>query len=447
MWTSFEINPPTTLAYLHTLLYEYSYILLFITFASYIVYQRTFSPLANIPGPFWASLTRWWLVKLHHRTDVNRQIMALHDKYGPIVRIAPDEVSVADLVAIKKIFGPNSGFRKSDFYSVWQGTRKFDLFAGRDEKVHGQHRKLVARAYTMETLKDLEPYVDNMLEVFTRKMDEHKDQKIDMSKWVQLFAFDVISEMTWSTSFGFMEDGKDDGTFSMILAVAFCGSWLGQVPWVYHIHEFLKPYIGNHLSINVRHGGIRDFAIRETANRKERPVEKRDIVGRMLETSAQKPDEFPYNDVISMATSNITAGSDTTAVSTRSIIYHLLKHSEAKNKLIEEIDDFRRRGGLSYPPRYEETMKMKYLQACIYEGLRVHPAIGLNLPRVVPPTGAEIAGHYIPGGNIVGVNAWVVHQNRDVFGEDADQFKPERWLNCDTGDMRKSSLPLTISIS
>lgn len=237
---------------------------------------------------------------------------------------------------------------------------------------------------------------------------------------------------------GFMEASKDDGTFNNIIVASFSGCWLGQVSWVYHIHEFLKPVIGNWLGINMRHGGLRDFAMRETASRSKRPVEKRDMVGRFFETNAQKPEEFPYNSVISMATTNVMAGSDTTAVSMRAIIYHILKNSEAKRKLVEEIDDLRKRGELSDPVRFDEAMKMKYLQAAIYEGLRVHPAVGMNLPRIVPSGGAQICGHYIPAGNVVGVNAWAVHQNRDVYGEDADQFRPERWLKGDTGDMRKS---------
>ncbi|KAF2189731.1 cytochrome P450 [Zopfia rhizophila CBS 207.26] len=364
--------------------------------------------------------------------------MSLHSKYGPLVRIAPNEVSIADLPAIKQIYGSGSRFRKSDWYSVWQGHRKFDLFAGRDEKVHGQQRKLVARAYAMETLKDLEPYVDDAIEVFMRKMREQIPGRIDMSKWAQLFAFDVIGEVTFSKSFGFMENSKDDGTFAAIGRAARSGSWLGQVSWLFWLHDALMPYIGNHLGVNNRHGGLRNFALRETASRKERPSAKKDIVGRLFQTSAEKPGEMDYNDVVSMATSNITAGSDTTGISMRAIIYFLLKNPEAKRRLIEEIDQRRRKGELSDPVSWNEANKMKYLQACMHEALRLHPAVGVNLPRVVPPGGTEIHGHYFPAGSIVGVNAWVVHRNKEVYGEDAEEFRPERRLKEDIGDMQRS---------
>lgn len=55
---------------------------------------------------------------------MNTTMMHLHSKYGSLVRVGPNEVSVSDLAAIKAIYGPGTKFRKSDWYSVWQGHRK-----------------------------------------------------------------------------------------------------------------------------------------------------------------------------------------------------------------------------------------------------------------------------------------------------------------------------------
>ncbi len=69
------------------------------------------------------------------------------------------------------------------------------------------------------------------------------------------------------------------------------------------------------------------------------------------------------------------------------------------------------------------------------EGLRLHPAVGMSLPRVVPADGIEIDGKFLPPGTTVGVNPWVVHRNQDVFGEDVEAFRPERWLERDRAAM------------
>ncbi|KAF2120620.1 cytochrome P450 [Lophiotrema nucula] len=408
--------------------------------ASIVVYQRFFHPLASVPGPFLASLTNFWIVHISQRGDMIAVFRALHAKHGPVVRVAPNEVSVADLAAFRNIYSVSSKFRKSDWYSVWQGHRKFDIFAGRDIKVHAQQRRLTARAFSLESLKELEPYIDNMIETFCRKMKGMAGEKVDMAYWLQLFAFDTIGEITWSKSFGYMEDGSDHGTFNNIHNIVISGTWLGYVPWLYWTHDGLMPYTGNWLGINGRHSGLRDFALKETQLRKDKPVEKQDMIGRFFDTSAKNSDAFSYNDVVSMGTTLINAGADTTAISTRSVIYHVLRNPEIKRKLVAEIDEMRSKGELSNPVTWEEANKMKYLQACIEEGIRVHPAVGLSLPRVVPQGGIDIAGHYIPEGKVVGTNAWVIHQNTEVFGEDADKFNPDRWLDEEkVGDMHRYS--------
>lgn len=77
---------------------------------------------------------------------------------------------------------------------------------------------------------------------------------------------------------------------------------------------------------------------------------------------------------------------------------------------------------------FAQAQKLPYLNACIQETFRMHPASAVLLERVVPPTGANIAGEHIAGGTVVGVSSWAVHHNKDVFGQDVDTFRPERWL-------------------
>ena len=170
--------------------------------------------------------------------------------------------------------------------------------------------------------------------------------------------------------------------------------------------------------------------------RKKRGGDQKDLLSKLFAVHKEKP-EYDYNGVVSMATSNIFAGSDTTAISIRAIIYHLLKNPDCKRKLMEDIDQRRRNGTLSDPVKLEEANHMPYLQAIMYEALRLHPAVGMTLPRVVPPGGIEIDDTFIPAGTIVGVNPWVVHRNKQVYGDDIEVFRPERWMKEDVGDMHR----------
>lgn len=268
----------------------------------------------------------------------------------------------------------------------------------RDERLHGSQRRLVSQIYSMDALKDLEQYVDNAVAHFRKMMQDRIGQNIDMGFFVQLFAFDVVGEVTFSKRFGFMDRGSDGGFFAQIENVLRSGAWLGQIPALYWIHDFLSPMIGNHFAVTGRHGRIRDFAAQEVDSRKGTGSDHRDILDKLLEVQKQQPDAMNDANILSMATTNVNAGSDTTAISIRSVIYHVLKNPECKRKLIEEIDTEMKGKKLTEPITLEQTKSMPYLQACLYEGLRLHPAVGMSLPRVTPPGGIEIRGHFIPEG-------------------------------------------------
>lgn len=61
--------------------------------------------------------------------------------------------------------------------------------------MHKQQRKFVARAYSTETLKDLEPYVDNCLQMLMQQLDKRVGHRVDMAKWVHLFSFGKSIEL------------------------------------------------------------------------------------------------------------------------------------------------------------------------------------------------------------------------------------------------------------
>jgi cytochrome P450 len=87
-----------------------------------------------------------------------------------------------------------------------------------------------------------------------------------------------------------------------------------------------------------------------------------------------------------------------------------------------------------------EIQKLTYLDACIKEAFRMHPPPGFDMERVVPEGGATIAGEYVPGGTIVSCNAWVLHRNKNIFGEDVETFRPERWLESEEQSKAMNSI-------
>lgn len=157
-----------------------------------------------------------------------------------------------------------------------------------------------------------------------------------------------------------------------------------------------------------------------------------DLLSKFL-AAHQAHSEFMSETLVqTMAVSMAFAGSETTAISLSAVFYFLLKHPQALACLRTEIDDAARAGAFEDTETglvtWHESQRLPYLDACIKEAFRLHPAAGLPLERIVPKGGMEIAGHFVPGGTIVGCSAWLIHLDRGVFGEDAEVYRPERWL-------------------
>lgn len=182
--------------------------------------------------------------------------------------------------------------------------------------------------------------------------------------------------------------------------------------------------------------------------------ERQDMAHQIFQIYEEKGEkvDFGWGDVQQESFGALFAGSDTTAISFRSLFYHLMHTPAAYEKLQAEIDQAFEDGRLSEIPTFQEASKLPYLDACIKEGLRVYPGAQLckcavrhcfshdravsdspreisALPRVVPKEGMTLCGKFIPGGYIVGCNAAVVQQDKKIFGEDADSFNPDRWLD------------------
>jgi cytochrome P450 len=68
--------------------------------------------------------------------------------------------------------------------------------------------------------------------------------------------------------------------------------------------------------------------------------------------------------------------------------------------------------------------------------MRLHPGVGFPLERYVPEEGLRVDNVFLPGGTIVGMNAWVVHYNKTIFGKDADDYRPERWIDAEPEKLR-----------
>ncbi|KAE8308658.1 cytochrome P450 [Aspergillus transmontanensis] len=236
----------------------------------------------------------------------------------------------------------------------------------------------------------------------------------DVPTWMQFYAHDVIGEIT--DEYGIAESIDRTMTHaSRMVVVPELHRW---VSWPSRVARLKVPF-----------QTVQKYVLEQIDSRSGSDSAGVDFLTKLF--TLRMDDKVADLDIEKTVSNNIMAGADTTAISLSAVIYSLLKNPGAETKLREEIDTLAAAGKLSNPVTFEQARHMPYLQACLKEALRVHPAVGRPLLRVVPPEGLTIAGQYFPGGAIVGVNAWVAHYNEDIFGRDAATFRPERWLESD----------------
>ncbi|KPM42947.1 hypothetical protein AK830_g3621 [Neonectria ditissima] len=411
--------------------------------------------LNQIPGPRLAGLTDFWRLFVVWGRRPELVHIQLHERYGDIVRLGPRTVSVGDPQAIKIIYGLNSGFVKSDFYPVQQttanGTPLQSMFNTTDSKFHAKLRRAVSNAYAMSTLVNFEPLVDSTSTEFLKQLkeryaDRNDDSGVcDLGKWLQFYAFDVIGELTYSKRLGFVDRGVDvDDIIGNLEWLLNYVAVVGQVPFLDQL--LLKNPIRLWLSkfkLGSSTSPVVEFAKKQMASRRVTDEEdgekllskgpsRKDFLSRFTEASIKDPAFISKDRVLALTVANMFAGSDTTAITLRAIFYNLLRNPASMNKLLEELSGETKAGRFPSDEalvRWDQVRELPYLGAVINEALRCHPAAGLTLERVVPPQGMTVAGHHLPGGTIVGCSAWVIHRDESIFGPNAAEFRPERWID------------------
>ena len=112
------------------------------------------------------------------------------------------------------------------------------------------------------------------------------------------------------------------------------------------------------------------------------------------------------------------------------MMHYIMSDETVYAKMMTEIDEATRRGHLSSMPQYSEVLEhCPYYIACVKETMRLCPSAPNIFPRMSPEGGLVLNGQFIPGGVEVTCNPWLVHRDEAIYGSDANEFKPERWLD------------------
>ena len=397
------------------------------------------------PGPFWARWSKLWYFSRVWRGRFEHDNIDLHRRYGPVVRVAPNWYSIDDPAAAKKIYGLGTKLSKAAWYEAFAPPdHRGHLFADRNEKRHTADRRKYQAMYSMTSMVHYEPLVDECAGILTDRLTEFAEsgKPFNLGHWLQCYAFDVIGNITFSKRFGFLDDGRDvrriiAGLNITLLYGSLIGIYSALHPILFRVLRLLSSrqaggvaYVGQFAeeAIAERKRDLLDPTHNENdSHQAGRPST---FLEKVLEAQASDPEKMTPYDVTMVCRSNVAAGSDTTGITLAATLYYLHNTPRALQKLRQEVQECEaRRQQSTRCFTFKESQEMPYLQAVIKETLRIHPAAGLPFWRDVPEHGVEISGYAIPPDSVVGINPWCAHRNVKVFGQDANVYRPERWID------------------
>lgn len=397
---------------------------------------------------------------------------------GHLVRIAPNEISLSHPSAIKKVLA--TPLHKGSWYKViaFPDGRFQNPMSATDPAVKNELSRHLSPAYTLPNLLRCEDKIDETLSVLFDWFDRFSStgEKLELSDWFTFATSDVVGEVIFSRPFGFLREGRDiDDTIANSHPQAAYVSVAGFFRWI-HVALLSNRFV-TWLGITPW-GHLIDTAMGAIQERLERPdVERVDALGhwlRMLDSTRDKASgggKMEEHEVRSAAFNAVAAGNETVATGLQAFVYYMIRCPGAWERARKEVDQVllngRRRapaegrknnnagdgggGGTTGVVSYADAQKMPYLQACIKEALRVFGPASMGLPRVVGKGGMTFGGDagsdrgaamaMIPEGTTVSVNIWVMHHSKEIWGEDAREFNPDRWFRPDAGRLDKYFIP------
>ncbi|KAJ5257242.1 hypothetical protein N7478_013346 [Penicillium angulare] len=394
-------------------------------------YELAINPLKKYKGPKLAAITRIPFFYHSMRGNFNKWISNIHVQYGDVVRVAPDELSYSSGEAWKDIYGHGAAGKKSTnkdlrFYGpTFNGAPDIIRANGPD---HARFRRNFSNAFSDKALREQQPligqYVDMFIDCLNTITQQDPDRKIEMVRLFNLTTFDIMGDLTFGESLDLLAGTGDDNWVTAIFASVKASSLRRMGRYATWMAFFVQKSIPETLKIkSLMHYSscMKRVDKRIDASHK---AERPDIWGLVM----NQKEELQLSKAEMYANSQIfmLAGTETTATALSGLTYQLLMNPEKLETITKEIrETFQKDSDIGLIA----LGQMKYLNACIDEGLRIYPPVPIGLPRLAPSGGMVTA---------VSVNHWATYRNPRNF-QRPNEFLPERWLSSEFVSDNKSA--------
>ncbi|EXJ81801.1 hypothetical protein A1O1_07866 [Capronia coronata CBS 617.96] len=390
---------------------------------------RNYHKCPQFDGPFLAKISGAWLLYHTFSGKLNLHNGALLRKYGSFARISPDKVVTNDPVVLRHMSSPRSEFRRGTFYDAFSIQPPLrNVLSQKDEKLHNSLRSKLIRGYSGKDLPNLEADIDaRIVDLVNLIQTESSNNKlIDFSASAQYFTLDVVTHISFSAPVGYLRQNRDVYSYiskvSDYLQVLELGA---NSPTIQRILDsgLMAPFRPKTTDTDGM-GAMMGMASKAVAfhyapDAKAYP----DMLGSFIKHG------LTQQEAESEAMVQVLGGSDSTATAIRMIMLYIITHPDVYAKCVQEIEANEHVFTASHSITSADSRKhLPYVQACIKEGMRIWPPLQALNSKLSPPGGETVNAVFIPGGIEVCHNAYTTQRRVEIYGADAEYFRPERWL-------------------
>ncbi|KAJ0319110.1 hypothetical protein COL5a_010324 [Colletotrichum fioriniae] len=359
-------------------------------------------------------------------------VHALHVSHGPIVRISPHEVAVADPAGFTAIHRIGGGFLKAPWYEESNAPDGGEpsIFAMRDPRKHAIRRRLLGRVFTKVLLRrEWEGVVRGKVEVAVGKIHAEAERGgcSDVLKWFTMMATDVVAHLCFGESFNMLELGE------MLELISVQNITRYELPWLHFIRSRM-PLLKSSTDLVDAQAVLDSYGNRALENLRQNSDRNRTLFATLLNAldaddindkeeeekgaNAKLTEEMVQRESRSM----IIGGSDTTSITLAYLVWAVVRRPDLRIKLEDEVT--------ALNPSFDDDVleKLSLLNAVIDETLRLYGAVPGQLSRSVPASGATLGGYFVPGGTTVETQAYTLHRNPAVW-PDPLRFDETRFMD------------------
>ncbi|TKA44600.1 hypothetical protein B0A54_04550 [Friedmanniomyces endolithicus] len=385
-----------------------------------LIYNVFLHPLRDFPGPLlWKATRLRWVIALQ-KGYLHRDLLDLHNQYGPVVRIAPDELSYIDPQAWKDIYTTRPGHATIERGAVWfQKATPDEPFTimGHNEDHHARYRRAFMGAFSDKAIKDQSPQIEEYVDLMMQKFKERGEN----------------GNLSFGRSFGSISRGQAHPWVEIAVQFGKGIALIASVNYYAPLQKLLKFVLPAKVREKMMYH--RQLSAQKVQQRLELQETRQDFIGSVLRYNSEKTEKVTPKELELNMSIFVFAGSETTSTAIAAILFGLLKSPAALIKVTEEVrSSFDAEGDITVA----STTGLHYLIAVISEGMRLGPPSAITPPRIIPRGGAEICGKVVPSGTFVAVNQYPAFRSSTNFVSPED-FRPERFLGKESAENNLSA--------